>query len=280
VAAPGAAAEQNAINLLGNNTAGNTTATGSTIGLSGINLTLSGTNGSVVNISAPATSSLVGSNGISFSSNGSTVTISQVPQNGYDPFYPGAEVIVGQMGQNTLHFFPMDLPSPIGINRIQFPVHFTGATNSTGTYTISQGLGFYTFVNSTQVSLLTGLTITTTFNHSGTQNSASNVGGYRTWGDTVGSAVLPPGSYLVGHWSRTSNSSANATISNWILSNVNSAMSGGLGAANNATAQYRPFQGSYSATSTAFPDSVGRTQINGSAAVNLRLPVWHVQSLP
>jgi hypothetical protein len=51
VAPPGAAAEANAINLLGANTAGNTTATGSTIGWSGINCTLSGTNGSQVVIS-------------------------------------------------------------------------------------------------------------------------------------------------------------------------------------------------------------------------------------
>ena len=75
VAAPGAAAEQNAIHLLGANTAGNTTATGSTIGWSGINLTLSGTNASIVNISAPATSSLSATGWASISVNGSTVSI-------------------------------------------------------------------------------------------------------------------------------------------------------------------------------------------------------------
>lgn len=75
VAAPGAAAENNNINLLGANTAGNTTASGSTIGLSGINLTLSGTNNSVVNISAPATSSLSATGIVSLSTNGSTISI-------------------------------------------------------------------------------------------------------------------------------------------------------------------------------------------------------------
>lgn len=54
VAPPGAAAENNWHNLLGANTAGNTTASGSTIGLSGINLTLSGTNNSQIVISAAA----------------------------------------------------------------------------------------------------------------------------------------------------------------------------------------------------------------------------------
>lgn len=49
VAAPGAAAENNWVNLLGANTAGNTTASGSTLGFSGGNgVTLSGTNGSQI----------------------------------------------------------------------------------------------------------------------------------------------------------------------------------------------------------------------------------------
>ena len=75
VAAPGAAAENNWMALLGANTAGNTTASGSTIGLSGLNLTLSGTNASQIVISAPATSSLVGASGIQISTNGSTISV-------------------------------------------------------------------------------------------------------------------------------------------------------------------------------------------------------------
>lgn len=51
-----AAAESNAFNLLGANTAGNTTASGSTIGLSGINITLSGTNNSQIVLSVAAQS--------------------------------------------------------------------------------------------------------------------------------------------------------------------------------------------------------------------------------
>ncbi len=79
VAAPGAAAESNAFNLLGANTAGNTTATGSTIGLSGINLTLSGTNASQIVISAPPVSSLSATGLVSISSNGSTISIGAGP---------------------------------------------------------------------------------------------------------------------------------------------------------------------------------------------------------
>jgi hypothetical protein len=72
---PGAAQESNAFNLLGNNTAGNTTATGSTIGLSGLNMTLSGTNNSQIVLSVPATSSLSATGIVSISTNASTISI-------------------------------------------------------------------------------------------------------------------------------------------------------------------------------------------------------------
>lgn len=112
VAAPGAAAENNAINLLGANTAGNTTATGSTIGWSGVNLTLSGTNASQVVISAPATSSLVGVSGINISTNASTISIYQNPGS----FYANGQYILGTttqtVGQSTSIVFPFDLKEP------------------------------------------------------------------------------------------------------------------------------------------------------------------------
>ncbi|HMI38736.1 MAG TPA: hypothetical protein VK500_02435, partial [Nitrospiraceae bacterium] len=85
VAAPGAAAENNWINLLGANTAGNTTASGSTIGWSGINLTFSGTNDSKVVVSAPATSSLVGTSGLSISTAGSTISVYPIALNVWEP---------------------------------------------------------------------------------------------------------------------------------------------------------------------------------------------------
>ncbi len=61
---------------LSGNTSGNTTASGSTLNLSGINITLSGTNNSQIAISAPATSSLSAGNNITITSNGSTIGFS------------------------------------------------------------------------------------------------------------------------------------------------------------------------------------------------------------
>lgn len=83
VAAPGAAAERNDIFLLGANTDGNTTASGSTIGWSGLNVTLSGTNNSQVVISAPATSSLSATGIFSISTNGGTISMGAGPMSAY-----------------------------------------------------------------------------------------------------------------------------------------------------------------------------------------------------
>jgi hypothetical protein len=83
VAAPGAAAENNWFHLLGANTSGNTTASGSTLGLSGINLTLSGTNDSRLAISAPATSSLSATGALAISTNVNTISIGVGPMSAY-----------------------------------------------------------------------------------------------------------------------------------------------------------------------------------------------------
>jgi hypothetical protein len=152
VAAPGAAAENNWVNLLGANTAGNTTASGSTIGYSGINLTLSGTNNSVVNISAPATSSLSASGGLSISTNGSTISIGNVPAYYFEPvpmLQSGSTTYLPGIG--TWHFQPMYLPLPIGSGRINGLYSFgstsnlLAASNGTSFQTGTTGGASYSF---------------------------------------------------------------------------------------------------------------------------------------
>lgn len=136
VAAPGAAAENNWINLLGANTAGNTTASGSTIGWSGINLTLSGTNGSAVNISAPATSSIVGASGLAISTNGSTISVGQILGSYFDNMngqWPNSTTMT--MFQSTSHVVPFLLPEPISFGFIRIPMTASVAASSTGVTT-------------------------------------------------------------------------------------------------------------------------------------------------
>lgn len=170
VAAPGAAAEQNAFNLLGANTAGNTTATGSTIGLSAINLTLSGTNNSQIAISAPATSSLVGASGISISTAGSTISVYQAPLPYL--FLPNQDQITnlsahanGTMSiQNRLVEIPRTgtvVAIPVNISSVA-----TAANNSSAGINFSISLAIYTEAGDTLSSVSS-----TTFTNGATWSS-------------------------------------------------------------------------------------------------------------
>lgn len=257
--APGAAAENNWFNLAGN-TAGNSTASGSTILLSaGANVTLSGTNGSVIRIDA-------GGGG-----GGATYNF------GWDPYGAGGEHIQGQVGQSVIMFDRLYLPQYVSFNELVMPVYFTAATNSTGTATLSQHIGIYTQVNATQISLYTSFSGSTTVNHSGTQNSVSNVGGVRTWGLAIAATSLTPGQYIVGLMSMTASSSNNVTLSHYMVSGHNTAFSGRLGVATNGTQQYIPFRGRYTAATAAMPNSVAKSHISGTATSHFGRPVlWYL----
>ena len=110
VAAPGAAAENNWFNLLGANTAGNTTASGSTIGLSGLGVTLSGTNGSVIVVSG-------GGGGAQFT--GSY----------WLPELYGASTIFAPIA-GSLHMQPVTLGGGLNVNYIQYHHSFSSVSTT------------------------------------------------------------------------------------------------------------------------------------------------------
>lgn len=282
VAAPGAAAENNAINLLGANTAGNTTATGSTIGYSGINLTLSGTNNSVVNISAPATSSLSATGLVSISTNGSTISIG-VPAGTATMWMPFNEAVnaAGQQGNASMHFVPLPTPVPaalgeLHIDRLCLPLIISNSSNSTGTVTVSYSLGLYTKNASTlSLAMSTSYTFAATF--SGTVNN-STYAGLRLhtvpWTTTI-----QDGRYYVAHWSRTTTGGGNCTVSQWLASQANTNFSGLFGGNSNRSYQYPLGFGVYSVSfSTDMPNSVAFSHIDGTASVAARPPSFFMIS--
>lgn len=282
VAAPGAAAENNNINLLGANTAGNTTASGSTIGYSGINLTLSGTNGSVVNISAPATSSLSATGLVSISTNGSTISIG-VPAGTatmWQPFNEGVNV-AGQIGNASLHFVPLPTPAPaalgeVHIDRLCLPLLLTNATNSTGSVTLSHSFGLYT-KNGASLSLVMSTSQTLALTFSGTVGNSTYAGARLLtvpWTTTVGD-----GRYYVAQWSRTTSGGANATFNQFLVSQMNSNFSGIFGVNSNRSYQWPLGYGIYSASvTTAMPGSVAFSQIDGTASIAARPPSFFMIS--
>ena len=121
VAAPGGGAGN--FNLSGA-TSGNTTASGSTINLSGINITLSGTNGSQIAISAPATSSLSAGNNFSISTNGSTIGLS-------------AQAVAAAAGTQTATSGTVNFANSNGIT-----FGMSGSSQITASYTVPSTTGF------------------------------------------------------------------------------------------------------------------------------------------
>lgn len=277
-AAAGAAAQN--INLLGANTAGNTTATGSTIGLSGINLTLSGTNNSIVNISAPATSSLSGTGQVSISVNGSTISIG-VPnagtRSGHSP-YADSPYMVTQIGQGSLIIDPEYLPN-LQFDRVIHMLHNTNNTNSSGSHTLSFWMGIYTR-NASTLSLLASASNSTAVTHSGTAGSYASYSGIRMF--SLGfTTTLSDGQYWMAFLSSSASGGANGSYSNMVVSNNSSStfnFVGSFGAATNATMQRTLGNGYYSAATNGIPASIAFSQINGTGSAQYRFPLVHLAS--
>lgn len=271
-AAGGGGGGAGAVNLLGANTAGNTTATGSTLGFSGVNLTLSGTNESNIVFSAPATSSLSVTGQLSLSVNGSTISLgvpSPYTASGTNP-YADCEVLAGTQGNGTIVFDPAFLPN-VQFDRIVFPVsHSVGG--STGTVSASFFVGVFSR-NASTLSLVGSTSTSVSFNASSNNGTAYSIySGMRHI--SVGStATLTQGQYWIGVMSSVSTSSQNIGFSQMVISNVASPFVGYFGSSHTTTQQLTIGQGVYSAQTAGIPSSVAFSQIRGSDSNALRMPI-------
>lgn len=223
VAAPGAAAEGNNHNLLGNNTAGNTTASGSTIGMSGLNLTLSGANGSQIVFSAPATSSLVGASGLSISTNGSTISVYKPAALGWFVFEPpGASSAGSAMTQGSMSFQRLFIPENVSVTRVDVPVLISLASSAaanTGNLLISSGLVIYTVSGTSTLNPLVGAFGTTTYTHASNTANWNSVTGPRLFSFPI-ATMLTPGEYFVGFQLSTNNNSSIGTATTALAATI------------------------------------------------------------
>ena len=297
IAAPGAANYSIGVSNLGN-TAGSTGITGTRIvfvGTNNISLSQStDANGATIsinqtggggggltniNVSAGTTSNNLSNiifsngNGVTFGLNGSTVTASVaagggVIESGYSPHgdYP---LVVGQIGQGTLALDPDIFPN-LTMNMVAMPINFSAATNSTGSFTVSNWIGLYSR-NVSTISLAHSTSFTTGITFSGTANSVS-FNGWRNltfpWSTSVSG-----GRYWIGQIMRTTTGGANCSFSQYLASQVNTNFLGAFGVATNASAQLTLGQGFYSTSTTALPESIAFTQIRGTNSLAQRFPM-------
>lgn len=241
-------------------------------------LTIASTTGQQLNFSVPATSLLSAGNGIALSTTGSTVVIGAEGGNGTASYFnpkDGYQWVGGQQGQASLHLQPLIAPN-VAFDRIVMPIYFTGASNSTGSITMSAWVGIYTQSSAT-LSLLTSFSTANAITHSGTVNSSQNIG-HRLY--TMGATnSLSNGQYWVGIVSRTTSGGANATLSQMLVSQQSSSVFSGIwGEASNATAQLVPGLGVYSASTSGIPSNIAFSQLNGTATIVHRMPLYYFVS--
>lgn len=184
-------------------------------------------------------------------------------------------LVVGQQGNGSFHLQAWNPPN-LTFDRFVLPVNFTGATNSTGSYTVSFWVGIYTRNNSS-LSLATSASMTTAITHSGTANSTLN-SGMRIVSGGISGALTGDVPVWIGIGSRTTSGGANATFNQVLASQINSNFSGYLGSVTSATVALSLGHGVYSTTTTAVPGSIAFTQINASQSIALRPPAIELRN--
>jgi fibronectin-binding autotransporter adhesin len=268
------------------NTAGATGITGTQLVLVGTNaISLSqttGANGGTLSIDAPVTSSLVGTSGISISTNGSTISVMQTTGSSILSSWQAFEgpMANGFQGQGSVHFAPYRVPD-LQHDRALVGLQISNATNSSNSITLSAHVGIYSR-NGSSISLISSTSGSTNFSGSGTVGSYSLYGGMRymsiPWTNT-----LTEGDYWIGMLVRTTTGGgAGHTINQLVRSEFTAATitgwSGLMGAAATATAQLRLGLGVWSVTSSSVPGSAAFSHITGSGSMGIREPYLQLRS--
>jgi len=232
--------------------------------------TVSGTN---IVISGGDNVTLVGSGSVI-----GIVGAGEITRNGYDPFGYGAESVAGAQGAGTLYVAPMTNTPNFQFDRVIMPIQLSNASNSSNSATFSFSFGVYTR-NESSISLLTSTSTSHNFSASGTVGSYSLWGGLRNMTIPF-TSTFTRGDYWVGIWSRTTTGGgAGMTINQMLASQPNSSYSGIYGEASNATMQPILGQGRYSVSfSTAMPDSIAFSQIQGNSSILQRPPMFSFEA--
>lgn len=193
---------------------------------------------------------------------------------GFDPFQ-NLMTMQQQNGAGSIFLNPIDFPAAVQFDRAALGISYSNATNSTGSVTISMYLGFYT-KNVSTLSLLYSSSTAQGFTHSGNvRNSLMSGPRLMTMGWT---STITAGNYVVGIMSNTTSAGGNATLSQIVVSQNTTAYSGILGASSAASDQFKIGLGRFSVTSASLPNSIGITEITGTATSGFRQPIFMLLS--
>jgi hypothetical protein len=253
VAAPGAAAENNWFHLIGN-TSNASTASGSTISLSGgTNITLAASNGSIIKIEGAA------------GGGGGSVWH-------WIPFYGS----VATMAANaSFLILPVALPAALSMEKVQVGIYLTNSSNSTGSLTLSMAVQLFTKNGGSLSNLVSGSRgFSLTF--SGTTNSGTYIG---LRAATIPlSSNLTPGQYWLGFYYRSTTGGTNMTVGYLgAASQINSNFGGPLGENATNSGGWLLGWGSHSLTGSSSFASIAFSDIRPYLAISRSTP-WVVLS--
>ena len=230
-----------------------------------------------ITINAPAVSSLVGNNGITVSTNGSTINVGNAVNT--DFYAPYDDLNIGslgyQIGQGSLIIDPQPLPT-IQFDRVLFPIYNTNASNSSGSHTISASVGIYSRNNST-LALVGSGSVSTGITHSGTVGSYSLYSGMRNMTISL-NTTLSGGNYWLAFGSSTSSAGNDGSYYNIVVSGPAFGYGAIFGQPIIGSNQIIPGQGIYTSTTNAVPASVPFSQIYGNPAQAANMQVIILRS--
>ena len=236
-----------------------------------------------ISINAPATSSLSGTGNIQISTNGSTISIGDGGEilDFWDNLVPGASTTF-QLSDAALNIYPLNpananFPGFMSVSSIFFDV--SGTVSTAASFTRSMSLGFYTRVNSTQLSLASSAS--TSWGTNAANANVNNSMGGRRWVTfqssqfAAGPSFHAGSDYYLAVWARSSSGSQTFNYLGQLLPYATGVRSGFMSAASatNTTLAHYPFLGNYSVSfSTAMPSALAASDVNASNATAISLP--------
>ena len=273
---------------------GNTTGLSSTTSMNATSMNFSGAgalslgySASSLQISAPATSSLIGTGLVNIVTNGSTISIgvqaSSTPQVKFE--WPQNQFqSIGQTGQGSLSLQEIYVPFNMTANNALIAGSLSAATNTSATTASANNtlyIGIYT-LNGSTLSLASSASNPNNFawsqSASTTANTSVNSMRYMYAGLN---ASMTPGRYWVGALisQATTYTSVGYTVygGTMITNGASNAMFASIGDnTSNARAPFQ-FQGIYTAATGALPTSIPSAAINFTSASNAQRANFYIQ---
>ena len=174
-----------------------------------------------------------------------------------------------------MQIHPYQFPN-LTYDRVVLAIHNTNSSNSSGSHTLSFWFALYT-KNGSTLSLYDSGSASYAITHSGTAGIYASLSGLRAI-TIPNSSSVSEGAYWLAFMSRTSSAGANGSYSLAQVSQMNSALTGMFSAAANGTVQWPLGRGVYTASTTAFPNGIGFSDITGSTPLAWRMPIMVFQN--